>query len=132
MKTSFIAIILPIVLSPLYAEEVPPVPARTPAAVTRSEARKESKMEKKVLVVAELKDIRFNLGGTISFHHPSTGTTYTWVAPSGEGREVILATLLAELRRAESLELNVYSLKADGSGPEFRVKGMTLLYDKLK
>ncbi len=54
------------------------------------------------------------------------------MAPSGEGREVILATVLAELRRAKALELVVYSPKADGGGSNFIVQEMTLVYDALK
>jgi hypothetical protein len=89
-------------------------------------------MERKTLVIAELKEIRFDLGGTLSFHHPSTGAIYTWMAPPGEGREVVMATVVAELRKAERLELVVYSPKEDGGGSEFIVQRMTLIYDTLK
>ena len=117
----------------------PPVPPVRPLPVVPGvpPTHVAPKTEKRTLVVAELRDIRFDIYpygiGSISFRHPATGETFTWSANSGTANENTAAgaaAVLAELRRAEKVELVLYS-PSEG-GKEFRVNQMTLDYDSLK
>jgi len=140
------ATLIALVLIPLNAEESAPKPdagGANPQPAPRvlpppgnehtsPNDPQRPKMEHRTLAVSELRDIRFNVEGTISFRHPSTGNIYTWMAPNGESRQVVLATVLTELRRAEKVDLVVYSAQQGGGGNEFRIVGLTLVYDSLK
>lgn len=117
---------------------VPPIPTH-PVVPAAPPALAAPKTEKRTLVVAELRDIRFTASGSISFSDPSTGEIYSWAAPSGRERTppaqdvAAAAAVLAELRRAVKVELVVSSSRARVEGDkDFRVSGMTLVYDSLK
>ncbi len=92
--------------APVPRVQPPPTPIQKTDVGTPSKAPSGPKMERKTLDIAELKDIRFDLGGIISFHHPSTGTIYTWMAPPGEGREVVMSEFIVQ-----RMTLIYYTLK---------------------
>jgi len=130
----------PVPVVPTLPHVVPPPVRPLPVVPGVPPTHVAPKTEKRTLVVAELRDIRFNVHGSISFSDPSTGETYSWSAPSGNenGGEyapapkvTAAAAVLAELRRAGKVGLVVFTPRVESS-KEFTIQGMTLVYDTLK
>ena len=124
----------PVPVVPTLPHVVPPPVRPLPVVPGVPPTHVAAKTEKRTLVVAELRDIRFNVYGWICFSDPSTGETYDWRGPShGEYTTAAqgvaaVAAVLAELRHAVKVELVGNFLEKK----EFRIQEMTLVYDSLK
>lgn len=86
-------------------------------------------MEKRTIGVNSLTDIRVDLRGIITFRQASTGEKYVWSCGTQDDRPIIYTAILSELRRADSIEVEV---QVNGGGNEFNIHKMTLVYKSLK